>query len=191
MKNKSATLFYLIGASGAGKDSVLHAMREMWPDKLMVAHRYITRAAEAGGENHVALSEKEFLQRQESGLFAMSWQANGYRYGVGAEIDLWLSQGRDVIVNGSRAYLDTAIERYGDNLVPVVIDVEPAVLKQRLYARGRESEREIIKRLDRAELYRRLCPANGIVVDNSGSLENTMMQFSKALSASLSTESSS
>ncbi|MGF1683951.1 ribose 1,5-bisphosphokinase [Photobacterium minamisatsumaniensis] len=182
MRNKSARLFYVIGASGAGKDSVLQAARELWPGKMMVAHRYITRAAEAGGENHVELSAAEFLQRKSQGFFAMDWQANGYSYGVGKEIDIWLSQGVDVIVNGSRAYLDTAITLYGDKLIPVMIDVKPAVLEQRLYKRGRESDSEIVKRMARAEQYRRQCPEEGVVIDNSDTLESTMKQFAKCLS---------
>jgi ribose 1,5-bisphosphokinase len=52
-------LIYLVGASGAGKDSVLARMRALLQptDRLVVAHRYITRASDAGGESHVALNE--------------------------------------------------------------------------------------------------------------------------------------
>ena len=53
-------LVYLMGASGAGKDSLLDALRHDLPPNLMVAHRYITRPANAGSENHIALSQHEF-----------------------------------------------------------------------------------------------------------------------------------
>ncbi len=53
---------------------------------LLVAHRYITRDASAGSENHIALSEQEFFTRAGQNLLALSWHANGLYYGVGVEI---------------------------------------------------------------------------------------------------------
>ncbi len=54
-------LIWLMGPSGSGKDSLLSALRQQEHARLLVAHRYITRAANAGSENHIALSEREFL----------------------------------------------------------------------------------------------------------------------------------
>lgn len=54
-------LIWLMGPSGSGKDSLLSALRQQEHPQLLVAHRYITRAANAGSENHIALSEQEFL----------------------------------------------------------------------------------------------------------------------------------
>ena len=96
-------LIWLMGASGSGKDSLLTELRQREQTQLLVAHRYITRAASAGSENHIALSEQEFFTRAGQNLLALSWHANGLYYGVGVEIDLWLHAGFDVVVNGSRA----------------------------------------------------------------------------------------
>jgi len=98
-------LIWLMGASGSGKDSLLTELRQREQTQLLVAHRYITRAASAGSENHIALSEQEFFTRAGQNLLALSWHANGLYYGVGVEIDLWLHAGFDVVVNGSRAHL--------------------------------------------------------------------------------------
>lgn len=54
-------LIWLMGASGSGKDSLLTELRQREQTQLLVAHRYITRDASAGSENHIALSEQEFL----------------------------------------------------------------------------------------------------------------------------------
>ncbi|MGR5066472.1 ribose 1,5-bisphosphokinase [Photobacterium sp. DNB22_13_2] len=175
--SKQGTLFYVMGASGAGKDSLLQAIRNLYPQQLLVAHRYITRSAQAGGENHVELSIEEFIQRHAQGLFAMSWQANGYHYALGKEIELWLSQGLDVVVNGSRAYLEQAMKDFGYRVVPIVVDVSVEVLEARLYARGRETQDQIVDRLARAEYYRGQCHDNGFVLNNSGTLEQTITQF--------------
>lgn len=53
-------LIWLMGPSGSGKDSLLAELRQQEQAQLLVAHRYITRAANAGNENHIALSEQEF-----------------------------------------------------------------------------------------------------------------------------------
>ena len=54
------------------------ALRQQTHPQLLVAHRYITRPASAGSENHIALSEPEFFTRAGQQLFALSWHANGY-----------------------------------------------------------------------------------------------------------------
>ena len=77
-----ARLIYLMGPSGAGKDSLLAALRADADRAPLVAHRYITRPADAGCENHIALSEPEFLRRRAKGLFALDWQAHQQRYGA-------------------------------------------------------------------------------------------------------------
>lgn len=59
-------LIWLVGASGSGKDSLLAALRQREHPQLLVAHRYITRSPNAGGENHIALSEREFLPAPSS-----------------------------------------------------------------------------------------------------------------------------
>lgn len=56
-------LIWLMGPSGSGKDSLLAELRLREQTQLLVAHRYITRDASAGSENHIALSEREFLPR--------------------------------------------------------------------------------------------------------------------------------
>ena len=65
---------------------------------VIFAHRYITRAAEAGGENHVELSPAEFGLRRTHGLFAFHWQAHGNDYGIGREIYSWRRAGLTVVV---------------------------------------------------------------------------------------------
>lgn len=119
---------------------------------VFFAHRYITRPADAGGENHVAVSRAEFAQMQALGLFALDWESHGLNYGLGREIDHWLATGASVVLNGSRAYLSEASRRY-PTLCVVLIEVEAGVLRQRLESRGRESPAEIERRIARAQEF--------------------------------------
>ncbi len=167
-------VIWLMGPSGSGKDSLLAALRQKTHPQLLVAHRYITRPASAGSENHIALSEPEFFTRAGQQLFALSWHANGYYYGVGLEIDLWLHAGFDVVVNGSRAHLPQAQARYAEALVPICLQVSPDILRSRLQSRGRENAREIDQRLARAARY---TPSDCPVLNNDGSLLQSVEHF--------------
>jgi len=162
-------LMYVMGPSGCGKDSVMEYARKRCPGgEAAFAHRYITRPADAGGENHVFLHPDEFHARLERGLFALNWDSHGFRYGLGHEIDGWMEAGLNVVMNGSRAYLPEAAQRYPD-MVPVLIRVDADILRQRLMGRGRESQAEIERRLERAREYDVTHP--GLVeLDNSGEL---------------------
>ena len=168
-------LFYLVGPSGSGKDSLISYARKRLKgdDAVVFAHRYITRPPQENGENHVPLSAKEFAQRLTKGFFAMHWQSHGFHYGIGVEIDLWLSKGCRVLVNGSRSYLPNAKDRYPD-LKVILIDVSPAELKRRLEARGRETAEQIRARLERNRQLKKALIHNisdMIIIKNDGALE--------------------
>jgi ribose 1,5-bisphosphokinase len=166
-------LFYVVGASGVGKDSLLQFARKSLDeaDAVLFAHRYITRPVEPDGENHVALTRAEFLLRQSHGLFAMAWQSHGFHYGIGVEIDAWLSQGLTVVVNGSRSYEPSARRRYVQMKV-IWISAAPQVLATRLLRRGRESGSEISARLERNAKLGVKPPAGALHISNEGALED-------------------
>jgi ribose 1,5-bisphosphokinase len=174
-------IVYVMGPSGAGKDTLLSFARaRLGGAPVLFAHRYITRAAEAGGENHVFLSHEEFRIRADQGLFALQWSSHGLHYGIGVEIDAWMAQGFTVVVNGSREYLHHVVTRY-PALTAVHVDARPEVLAARLASRGRETLEEV-----RARLARRVplvVPPHVSVtaIDNSGTLEDAGRELIKVL----------
>ncbi|MDV3504264.1 ribose 1,5-bisphosphokinase [Marinobacter sp. M-5] len=178
-------LFYIMGASGAGKDTLLRGCRERTGEApgLLVAHRYITRTPDGGTEHHVWLSDAEFEQRVTLGAFAMHWSANGFRYGIGREIDLWLAGGSPVLVNGSRGYLDAARARYGSTLIPVLITVDPDRLQRRLRLRGREDNEAIAARLRRARELQQQLPPDCLVIENNGEPDTAVGELLTAIAA--------
>ncbi|GGY04103.1 phosphonate metabolism protein/1,5-bisphosphokinase (PRPP-forming) PhnN [Paludibacterium paludis] len=163
-------VWYLIGPSGAGKDSVMARAREQLAPgaPVLFAHRYITRPARAGGENHVELSEAEFCAREARGLFALTWRSHGLRYGIGLEVEGWLAAGFDVVVNGSRHALDTARSRFA-GMRPVVVTAPVAMLADRLARRGRESAEAIALRLAAARWD---SPEDALEIVNDGELDD-------------------
>lgn len=178
-------LFYVMGPSGSGKDSLLRALRERLTadDPVVVAHRYITRAADAN-EASVALTGDEFQRRVDSGCLALHWNSHGLRYGIGVEIEQWLARGLKVIVNGSREYLPQAVARY-PALCAVHVRVKPDVLAARLRQRGRESEDAIARRLARATQAFDVPPHVRMVdIDNSEALDTSVAAFARIVSRS-------
>ncbi len=179
MVHKQAKLFYLMGASGSGKDALLRCVRQRLPSKAPIrfVRRYITRPEEQEGENHVAVTEIEFERLLRHGCFAMHWTSHGLRYGIGTEIYRWLEDGLNVVVNGSREYFSEAVRTH-PNIVPILIIVSERLLRERLVQRGRESAEEIEQRLARAhtcsEAVKHPCL---ITIDNSGPLEEACGQL--------------
>lgn len=158
----AGTLFYLMGPSGVGKDTVLHMLRtRLEKHPVIVAHRYITRPPSATGENHVALSHKEFHRFLLANSFALHWHSHNTNYGIGIEINNWLTQGLSVVINGSRAYLPQAREIYPE-LQPVLITAPEKVIAERLYKRNRESEAEIIERLQQNTRLHSTCTTSSL-----------------------------
>jgi ribose 1,5-bisphosphokinase len=175
-------LYYVMGPSGVGKDSVLGWVRAHGVSHdVLCAHRYITRPADAGGENHVALSEAEFVSRAHRGLFALTWQAHGLHYGIGREIEHWLDHGVTVLVNGSRDAYPQARDRF-PALQPVVITASSETIAARLAARGRESDADIAARLARHDAYQ--APRGALVIHNDGSLNDAGDTLLKAITQS-------
>jgi len=146
---RQGRLIYLMGASGAGKDSLIDAARfQLAALGIDVVRRVITRSAEASGEQALGVTREAFAHMACQGRFALDWEANGLRYGIPVEIDQALAKGRWVLMNGSRGHLQSALGRY-PTLFPVLVTVSGSVLRQRLVVRGRETEAEIDDRLSR------------------------------------------
>lgn len=174
-------LVLVVGPSGAGKDTLIAGARTALAGDsgYVFPRREITRPADAGGEDHVAVSEAEFERRRQAGRYALAWQAHGLSYGIPATIADDLAAGRAVVVNVSRAIVDDARRRFQPvHVVRVVVD--EAALRQRLAARGREAGRGIETRLARAAAYVDSGP-NEIAIDNNGPAEHAIAAFTEFL----------
>ena len=171
-------LICVVGPSGAGKDTLIDAARTQRPD-LVIVRRVITRPSALGGEDFDGVTQAEFERRKAAGDFALDWRAHGLSYGLPAATLALRDEGRDLLVNGSRAALEQARGVFPD-LEVIRITAPSSVLMERLLARGRETREEIEARVLRQSYD---VPVGLPVTDirNDGPLDDAIAAFLAAI----------
>ncbi len=179
-------LVYVMGASGAGKDSLIREiLRRFRGLPLAAVRRHITRPASAEGERHIAVSRERFEELASAGRFSLHWTSHGHHYGISVHAEQALACGVSLLVNGSRAAFAEAVRRY-PNLIPVLVTAKPHLLRERLLARGRESGAELEERLAGALLaLPDLDSLPWIRIDNSGHLHEAASLLEQELRSRL------
>jgi ribose 1,5-bisphosphokinase len=159
----AAMLVLVVGPSGAGKDTVLGLARlALDGDKrFRFVRRVITRPADAGGEDHEAVSEAAFAQL----AFALRWQAHGLHYGIPSDVIDDLARGIVVVANVSRAVIAAAAERFPVRVIEVT--APPDILARRLAERGRETADDVAKRLARDVPIPNHVPVDTVINDKT------------------------
>ncbi|MER9329910.1 phosphonate metabolism protein/1,5-bisphosphokinase (PRPP-forming) PhnN [Mesorhizobium sp. M0152] len=171
----------VVGPSGAGKDTVIGYARARFNEetRLEFVRRVITRPSDAASEDHDTLADAAFVDAEADGAFAIAWEAHGLRYGIPADVDWSVGNGRVAVANVSRAIIPILRERYA-NLAVVEITASPQVLAERLAMRGRESRGEVLARLARNASVTLSGP--GVTsIDNSGPREAAGERFAEVL----------
>lgn len=143
-------LVLIVGPSGAGKDTLLNGARVALAGNIRFrfVRRMITRAVgTAGAEDHDTITEQVFTALQTAGGFALSWRAHGLHYGIPADINLDLAEGRIVVANVSRTIVAEAADRFPIHVIAVTAPAD--TLARRLAARGREDAVDVARRLAR------------------------------------------
>ncbi len=179
-------VFLIIGNSGAGKDTVIDEVLRRFPPhykKLQVPKRVITRQS-SDTEKFESVDKEKFYKLRESGGFILEWESYEHFYGIRREVLDWLDAGHPVLLNVSRNVVQTAREKFPDVRV-IFIRVPLDVTADRIIERGRESYKEVLNRVVRAQEHQDYEGAD-LIVDNVGNLEETSRKVLDFLVASLS-----
>ncbi len=146
----SGAFVAIVGPSGAGKDSLIaHARAVLSADPTFVfVRRVVTRKADSNAEDHDTLSSAEFAKANNSGKFAVTWEAHGLSYALPVSAEDHCKRGGVAIANCSRAALPLIAERF-PHLKVVLVTAAQHILALRLAGRGRESANDIQQRLAR------------------------------------------
>jgi ribose 1,5-bisphosphokinase len=170
--NPSGCWVFIVGPSGAGKDSVLRWARHALAatdraDGVVFARRLETRAGVADDETRRTVSPQELVRLREGCALAFHWQAHGIDYAIEATHQRDVAAGRQVLVNGSRAHV-AQLDRAQRPVRVVLVTASADLRAARLAARGREPTEDIESRLVRADA---LPPLHAdCVIENEGEL---------------------
>jgi ribose 1,5-bisphosphokinase len=178
----SGTFVAVIGASGAGKDTILAGARAALANDpaFVFPRRIITRAADHHEDNE-AISEEAFEAQARNGDFLLWWNAHHLSYGLPASLARNLEQGRHLVANVSRTVIGEIRSRFARSLI-LEIRVDPIMLIDRLARRGRESAEGQSERFRRSQSLAEV-PVPDVVIDNNGTLDAAIAQFVTALDA--------
>lgn len=177
----TGTFFAVVGSSGAGKDTLINAVRERVAQQAVFSfpERYITRPPDAVGEDHISVTPPQFAAVLESGGFALSWRAHGLSYGIPSDVNDCLAQGSNVVANLSRTVVDAAREKFHRTCI-IVVTASARCRAERLALRGREDVEAIAARLERGELELPNGP-DVVIINNDGDLERAVNRFLSVL----------
>ena len=145
-------LFVVSGPSGAGKDTLVDALRKRLP-RLRYSVSATTRAPRPGereGEDYFFVSREEFERRLTAGEFVEWFEYNGNLYGTPRDfVENTLLQGDDLVmkpeVNGALAIKKNS---FPDAVLIFLVPDKFSHLRARLLARRTETNEEIARRLE-------------------------------------------
>ncbi len=144
-------LFVVSGPSGAGKDTLVDALRARL-QRLRYSVSATTRAPRPGeieGEHYFFLTREEFERRREAGGFLECYEYNDNLYGTPRDfVERTLLQGYDLVmkpeVNGALAIK----KAFPDAVLIFLAPDKFSHLRARLLARRTETNEEIARRLE-------------------------------------------
>lgn len=180
-------LFVVSGPSGAGKDTLVDALRARMA-RLKYSVSSTTRPPRPGeheGEHYFFVDRRTFEERKESGGFLETREYNGNLYGTPKDyVEKTLADGYDLImkpeVNGALRIK----EAYPDAVLIFLVPDKFSDLRRRLLARRTETNEEIAHRLEIArEEMKFIKSFDYIVVNEEGRSEDAVRDLQAILQA--------
>lgn len=149
----SGTLFILSAPSGAGKTSLLRALRER-DHELHVSVSHTTRAIRPGetdGVHYHFVDQDEFMRKVDAGDFLEHAQVFGNYYGTDeGSVRCQLEAGQDTVLEIDWQGARQVRRRFPEAVSIFVLPPSPEALRERLGNRGQDSETVIRERLSQA-----------------------------------------
>jgi guanylate kinase len=144
-------LFIVSGPSGAGKDTLVDALRERMP-RLRYSVSATTRPPRDGekeGEQYFFISRAEFDRRRDAGGFLEWREYNGNLYGTPRDfVEQTLAEGYDLIMKPEVHGALAIKAAYSEAALIFLLPDKFSNLRERLVARRTETTEEIARRLE-------------------------------------------
>lgn len=149
----TGTLFILSAPSGAGKTTLVDAMRARFPDlKYSISHTTRPpRRGEEEGVDYFFIPIDEFRAGIKSGLWAEWAEVHGHYYGTSARfLTETLTAGKDLLLDIDVQGACQIIRKFSRAITVFILPPSLAVLRQRIETRGTDSPQVIALRLGNA-----------------------------------------
>ena len=144
-------LFVVSGPSGAGKDTLVDALRARMP-RLRYSVSATTREPRPGereGEHYFFLSRDEFERRRAPGGFLEWREYNGNLYGTPRDyVERTLTEGYDLMMKPEVHGALSIKKSFSDAVLIFLLPDRFSHLRARLLARRTETNEEIARRLE-------------------------------------------
>lgn len=180
-------LFVVSGPSGAGKDTLVDALRVQLP-RLRYSVSATTREARSGereGEHYIFLSRAQFAARRAAGAFLEWREYNGNLYGTPRDyVENTVAQGYDLImkpeVNGALSVQAS----YPDAVLIFLVPDRFSHLRDRLLDRRTETNEDIAHRLEIAhQEMKSIREFDYIVINEQGRQDEAVRDLQAILQA--------
>jgi phosphonate metabolism protein PhnN/1,5-bisphosphokinase (PRPP-forming) len=182
MNVASGLLFFVVGRSGSGKDTLMRKTAEILKSEqisVTVIQRVITRPSDEN-EKSLFVSESEFLKKKDNDEFALSWFIYNNWYGCPRDsIEVPMQKGEIVLLNVSRGVLHEARKKFPRSKI-ISIEVPIEVARKRVESRRRENGSYLNDRL--ARMTEKIdMPSPEIIIKNDGDLTKAAYELSTYL----------
>lgn len=147
-------LFIVAAPSGAGKTSLVNALVAQNEEIcLSVSHTTrMPREGEVDGRDYHFVTQSQFGQMQQQGLFMESATVFDNSYGTSSQaVQQQLEQGHDVILEIDWQGAQQVRRNFADATGIFIVPPSKATLEQRLRSRGQDNEEIIQRRMRDAE----------------------------------------
>lgn len=166
---KPAKILIFSAPSGAGKGTIIHNMMSIYSELSfsVSATSREPRAGEKDGVEYYFLSKDEFKRRVEAGDFLEWEEYSGNYYGtLKSEIEKMASDGKVAVFEVEVRGATNLKKTFEENALWLFIKVPIPIIKERLMARGTDTEESIELRLKTAEEEMEYESKADVVIEN-------------------------
>lgn len=182
IKELSNYIIFIMGKSGVGKDTVKLLLGEELIKNGYVVYpiqRYITRPLHKS-EQHISVTVDEFEKIMKHDQFIIHWNIYDNYYGFLRSDVLKAILNKEFIIMNISRELALGLKSQFPRGKFILVDAPERLSIKRILERNRETSVMIDQRIDRMEIKIDL-PADLIVINNDGSLEDLKEQIVKKL----------